>query len=102
MVKWTLKLVNQKKIKVLYIEDDPETRSLMSDIIGLKGHEFHEAERGITGIKIAKKIRPVITALWQRVTNGRGGRSEGVFLQRRNGGHNGSRTRDTRNHNPVL
>lgn len=48
----------EKKIKVLYIEDDPETRSLMADIIGLKGHEFHEAERGITGIKLAKKIKP--------------------------------------------
>lgn len=47
-----------KKIKILYIEDDPETRSLMSDIISIKGHELYEAERGISGIKIAKKIRP--------------------------------------------
>ncbi len=47
-----------KKIKILYIEDDPETRSLMSDIIGLKGYELHEAEKGITGIKMAKKIKP--------------------------------------------
>jgi diguanylate cyclase (GGDEF)-like protein len=47
-------------IKVLYIEDDAETRSLMSDIIGLRGYKFFEAERGITGINLAQKIIPDI------------------------------------------
>jgi diguanylate cyclase (GGDEF)-like protein len=49
-----------KNIKVLYIEDDPETRSLMADIMLYHGYKFYEADRGITGIRLAKKIIPDI------------------------------------------
>ncbi len=49
-----------KNVKVLYIEDDPETRSLMADIMLYRGFKFYEADRGITGIRLAKKIIPDI------------------------------------------
>jgi len=48
----------KKNIKILYIEDDPETRSLMADIMNYHGFQFFEADRGITGIRLAKKIKP--------------------------------------------
>lgn len=47
-----------KNVKVLYIEDDSETRSLMADIMQYRGYQFFEADRGITGIRLAKKIIP--------------------------------------------
>ncbi|MCB0280942.1 MAG: diguanylate cyclase [Calditrichaeota bacterium] len=47
-----------KNIKVLYIEDDPETRSLMADIMHYRGYQFFEADRGLQGIRLAKKIIP--------------------------------------------
>ena len=49
-----------KNIKVLYIEDDPETRSLMADIMLYRGFKFFEADRGLSGIRLAKKILPDI------------------------------------------
>ncbi len=48
----------KKNPKVLYIEDDAETRSLMADIIRYRGYQFFEAERGIEGIRLAKKVLP--------------------------------------------
>jgi diguanylate cyclase (GGDEF)-like protein len=48
----------KKNPKVLYIEDDAETRSLMADIIRYRGYQFFEAERGIEGIRLAKKVVP--------------------------------------------
>lgn len=49
-----------KNVKVLYIEDDPETRSLMADIMLYRGFKFYEADRGLSGIRLAKKIVPDI------------------------------------------
>jgi diguanylate cyclase (GGDEF)-like protein len=44
--------------KILYIEDDLETRSLMADIIRYRGYKYYEAESGLEGIRLAKKITP--------------------------------------------
>ncbi|MGD9897518.1 MAG: diguanylate cyclase [Calditrichaceae bacterium] len=44
--------------KILYIEDDPETRSLMADIIRYKGYQFYEAARGLDGIQMAIEHKP--------------------------------------------
>jgi diguanylate cyclase (GGDEF)-like protein len=44
--------------KILYIEDDPDTRSLMGDIIRYKGYTFYEAGRGLEGIRLAKQKKP--------------------------------------------
>jgi len=46
------------KTRILYIEDDVETRSLMADILHLKDYIFHEAATGLDGIRIAQKIIP--------------------------------------------
>ena len=48
----------KKNQKVLYIEDDAESRSLMADIIRYRGYQYYEAERGIEGIRMAKKVKP--------------------------------------------
>ncbi len=50
----------KKNTKVLYIEDDAESRSLMADIISYRGYQYYEAERGIEGIILAKKVKPDI------------------------------------------
>ena len=43
---------------ILYIEDDPEARYLMADIIRYKGYIYLEASRGLDGIKLAKQHQP--------------------------------------------
>jgi len=43
---------------ILYIEDDPEARYLMSDIMRYKGYVYLEASRGLDGIKLAEKYKP--------------------------------------------
>ncbi len=48
----------KKNPKILYIEDDAETRSLMADIIRYRGYQYFDAERGMEGIQLAKKINP--------------------------------------------
>lgn len=48
----------KKNIKILYIEDDSDTRSLMADIMSYRGYQFFEADRGLTGIRMARKIQP--------------------------------------------
>lgn len=47
---------NQKKI--LYIEDDLESRELMADILHYHGFKFFSSSRGIEGIRLAKKELP--------------------------------------------
>lgn len=44
--------------KILYIEDDQESRDMMADILRIHGFEFHEASRGLEGIRIATLERP--------------------------------------------
>jgi len=43
---------------ILYIEDDPEARFLMADIIRYKGYIYLEASRGLEGIKLAEQHKP--------------------------------------------
>ncbi len=43
---------------ILYIEDDPEARFLMADIIRFKGFSYIEAKRGLEGIRLAKEHHP--------------------------------------------
>ena len=44
--------------KILYIEDDAESREMMADILQLYGFQFFGASRGIEGIRIATKENP--------------------------------------------
>ena len=44
--------------KILYIEDDAESREMMADILKLYGFQFFGASRGIEGIRIATKENP--------------------------------------------
>ncbi len=46
------------KKRILYIEDDAETRSLMADILHMKGYAFYGAGRALEGIRVAKEVRP--------------------------------------------
>ncbi len=43
---------------ILYIDNDPEARYLMADIIRFKGHKFIETGRGLEGIRLAKEHLP--------------------------------------------
>lgn len=43
---------------ILYIEDDPEARFLMADIIRYKGYIYLEASRGLEGIQLAEQHTP--------------------------------------------
>jgi len=43
---------------ILYIEDDPDARYLMADIVRFKGYVYIEASRGLDGIKMAEKYSP--------------------------------------------
>jgi two-component system cell cycle response regulator DivK len=44
--------------KILYIEDSPSNRLLVSRILLVEGYEVIEAEDGILGIELAKKEHP--------------------------------------------
>ncbi|HGY56911.1 MAG TPA: diguanylate cyclase [Caldithrix abyssi] len=50
--------MNSKTRKILYIEDDPEARTLMADIIRYKGYIYLEAARGLEGIHLAREHKP--------------------------------------------
>ncbi len=43
---------------ILYIEDDPQARFLMADIIRYKGYIYLEASRGLEGIQLAEQHTP--------------------------------------------
>ncbi len=50
--------MKKKPRKILYIEDDPEARTLMGDIIRYKGYIYLEAARGLEGIHLAREHKP--------------------------------------------
>ena len=50
--------MNKKSKKILYIEDDPDARALMADIIHYQGYTYIEASRGLEGIRLAKLHKP--------------------------------------------
>ena len=47
-----------KLIKILYIEDDLESRELVADILHFHGYKFLGAARGLEGIRIATEEQP--------------------------------------------
>ena len=44
--------------KLLYIEDDPESREMMADILRIHGYTFLSASRGLEGIRLASTEKP--------------------------------------------
>jgi diguanylate cyclase (GGDEF)-like protein len=44
--------------KLLYIEDDPESREMMADILRIHGYSFLSASRGLEGIRLATAEKP--------------------------------------------
>ncbi len=52
---------NQRKL--LYIEDDAESREMMADILNLHGFKFLGASRGLEGIRIATREKPDLILL---------------------------------------
>ncbi len=44
--------------KLLYIEDDPESREMMADILRIHGYTFLSASRGLEGIRLATAEKP--------------------------------------------
>ena len=53
--------INQRKI--LYIEDDPDSRVMMADILDLNGFAFIGASRGLEGIRMATNDSPSLILL---------------------------------------
>ena len=49
--------------KILYIEDDADSREMISDVLHLHGFKFLGASRGIEGIRIATKELPDLILL---------------------------------------
>ena len=52
--------MDSKKIKILYIEDNPINRDLVRHILELEVFDYFEAEEVLSGIELAKKINPDI------------------------------------------
>ncbi len=50
--------MSRKNKKILYIEDDPDARALMADIIRYQGYTYIQASRGLEGIRLAKLHKP--------------------------------------------
>ena len=51
-------MIDKTQLKILYIEDDLESREVMSDILHFHGYKFYSASRGIEGIEKALKEIP--------------------------------------------
>lgn len=51
-------MTDKNQIKILYIEDDLESREVMSDILHFHGFKFFSASRGLEGIEKAVKEKP--------------------------------------------
>ncbi len=46
------------KKKVLYVEDDAASRMLIRRILEIRGYEVHEAEDGLSAIRVAQEVLP--------------------------------------------
>jgi len=44
--------------RILVVEDNPQNRLLLKDVLEFHGYEIMEAEDGQTGIEMAKKYKP--------------------------------------------
>jgi len=49
--------------KILYIEDDADSREMMADVVQLNGFKFLGASRGLEGIRIATQELPDLILL---------------------------------------
>ncbi len=47
-------------LKILYIEDDSNSRRLVQRILQAEGYEVHVAEDGLTGLELARQIHPAL------------------------------------------
>ena len=52
-----------RRAKILYIEDDPESRALVRNILESAGYSTIEAEDGLSGIEIALREHPALVLL---------------------------------------
>ncbi len=56
-------MTDKNQRKLLYIEDDAESREMMADILKLHGFKFLGASRGLEGIRLATKEKPDLILL---------------------------------------
>jgi signal transduction histidine kinase len=47
-------------LKILYIEDDSNSRRLVQRILMAEGYEVHVAEDGLAGLELARQVRPAL------------------------------------------
>jgi signal transduction histidine kinase len=47
-------------IKILYIEDDPNSRRLVQRVLEAEGYHVTTAEDGLSGLELARKLRPAL------------------------------------------
>jgi CheY-like chemotaxis protein len=52
-----------KRRRVLVVEDNADERQLLRDLLGLAGHEVHEAADGPSGLDAALRLRPEIALI---------------------------------------
>ena len=48
----------QKRLRILIVEDNPDGRETLAMLLGMQGHEIHEAETGPGGVECALKVKP--------------------------------------------
>ena len=51
-------MFESERKKILYIEDDQESRDMMGDILRIHGFDYCAASRGLEGIRIASQEKP--------------------------------------------
>jgi two-component system cell cycle response regulator len=56
-------MTNTNQRKLLYIEDDAESREMMADILNQHGFKFLGASRGLEGIRVATREKPDLILL---------------------------------------
>jgi two-component system, sensor histidine kinase len=50
--------VHDRKLRILIVEDNPDGRETLAMMLGMRGHEVHEAEDGPSGVRQALEIQP--------------------------------------------
>ncbi|HZY46041.1 MAG TPA: hybrid sensor histidine kinase/response regulator [Anaerolineae bacterium] len=51
---------NKLALKILYIEDDANSRRLVQRVLEVEGYEVHVAENGLAGLEMARRLRPAL------------------------------------------
>jgi len=47
-------------LKILYIEDDPNSRRLVERLLLAEGYDVYVADDGLAGLELARQIRPAL------------------------------------------